>query len=240
MSHKLGIITALPFEAACFTGNAINPGTYQVVAPNVYVYYAGMGPDNATRAAQSLIELTVDALVSWGVAGALDPQLKSGDTVLPVELVDTEGQHYQVSQTWHAALSNKINGHGVYSTGRLLSTSDVQHDPQQKTRLGQSVQAVAIDMESTAVAKVARDAHKPFVVIRTIFDTVSMQIPSSSINATDEYGRVSVLKLMTGLLRSPAELLQYPGLTSAFTKARSSLQRVVQHCGNTLCLPETL
>ena len=240
MSLKLGIIAALPFEAACFSGKAIRPGTHQIVAPNLYVFYAGMGPNNAAHAAQSLVDLKVDGLVSWGVAGALDPALDSGDTVLPVEVLDADGQLYHVNQSWHAALANKLNHGSVYSKGRLVSTSDVQHNPQQKLKLQQSVQAVAIDMESGSVAKVACAADKPFVVIRTIFDAVTMRIPSSSTNATDEYGRVSVRQLMMGLLRSPAELAQYPKLVSSFTKAKAGLRRVAQLCGNELCISEML
>ena len=240
MSPRLGIITALPFEAACFTSDEIRPGTYQVVASNVYVFYAGMGPDNATHAAQTLIDLKIDALVSWGVAGSLDPRLVAGDIVLPVDVLDVDGQHYHVNQDWHTTLTNKLNHPGVYSGGRLVSTHAVQQDARLKSELQQATQAMAVDMESAAVAKVAFNSNMPFVVIRSIFDTISMRIPASSANATDQYGNVSIPKLVSGLMKNPVELLQYPKLINSYTKAKTSLQRVVELCGNELCFSRNL
>lgn len=240
MSPRLGIIAALPFEAACFTSDEIRPGTYQVVEPNVYVFYAGMGPENATAAAQSLVELKVEALVSWGVAGSLDPRLAAGDIVLPVAVLDGDGQFYPVNKNWHTVLTNKLNHQNVYSEGKLVSTHAVQQDPKLKSELLQATQAMAVDMESAAVARVAFNSNMPFVVIRSIFDTISMRIPASSTNATDQYGNVSISKLISGLIKNPAELLQYPKLVSSFAKARTSLQRVVELCGNELCFPGNL
>lgn len=240
MSPRLGIIAALPFEAACFTHNEIRPGTYQIVTPNVYVFYAGMGPDNATSAAQTLVDLKVDALVSWGVAGSLDSGMLSGDIVLPVDVLDVDGQLYHVNQDWHKALTNKLNHPGVYSGGMLVSTHVVQQEARLKSELHQATQAMAVDMESAAVARVALNSNMPFVVIRSIFDTISMRIPASSTNATDQYGNVSIPKLISGLMKNPVELLQYPKLINSYAKAKAGLQRVVELCDKELCFPGNL
>lgn len=237
MSIRLGVIAALPFEAACFSRTPIRPGTYQAVTPDLYVFFAGMGPDNASHAAQLLIDAEVDALMSWGVAGALDPGLVSGDTVLPVQVCDGERQVYPVSQAWHAALKSRLENPRVYAEGTLLSTRDVQHNRQLKSDLHRATQALAVDMESAAVARVAHGANKPFAVVRTIFDTASMRIPASSTNATDQYGHVSVPKLITGLISKPAEMLQYPQMIASFVKAKRGLQRVAELCGHELCFP---
>ena len=248
MGIKLGVIAALPFEAACFTNNKINPGSYQTISQNLIVYYAGMGPENAKQAAQSLIELDVNALVSWGVAGALDSTLNSGDIVLPAEVIDGNGggndsdnvTHIPVHQPWHTALRNKLQQQRLHADGAIISTQDVQHDSHTKSQLRNKTQAIAIDMESAAIAKVALKADKPFVIIRSIFDTLSMTIPQSSTDATDQYGLVSMPKLMAGLLRHPSELLQYPNLVSSFTRAKKSLHHVVEQCGNDLCFTEAV
>ncbi len=240
MSSKLGIIAALPFEAACFTSKKISPGTYQIVAPDVYLFFAGMGPENATQAAQTLVGLNVDALVSWGVAGALDSRLVSGDILLPGEILDQDGEVYHVDRDWYAALKYKLNQQGVYAGGRLVSTPNVQQDIRLKSELHQATQALAVDMESAAVARVARNAEKPFVVIRSVFDTVAMRIPASSTKATDQYGHVSITKLLVSLIKSPVELLQYPRLVSSFNKAKKGLQQVVTCCGHQLCFSEKI
>ena len=237
MSTRFGVIAALPFEAACFSSTPVHPGTYQAIAPDIYVFCAGMGAHNASRAAQTLIAADVDALVSWGVAGALDPGLVSGDTVLPVQVRDSEQHVYATDHAWHAALKSRLEHPRLFADGTILSVQDVQHDVRSKSDLYQATQALAVDMESAAVARVAQNANKPFVVVRTIFDTVSMRIPASSTNATDQYGQVSIPKLITGLARKPAEVLQYPQMIASFAKAKKSLQRVAQLCGHDLCFP---
>lgn len=240
LSARLGLIAALPFEAACFSSTPVYPGAYQAVTADVYVFCAGMGAHNASQAAQALIAADVDALVSWGVAGALDPRLVCGDTVLPVQVRDSEQNVYATDHAWHAALKNRLEQQRLFADGTILSVQDVQHDVRSKSDLYQATQAQAVDMESAAVARVAQDANKPFVVVRSIFDTVSMRIPASSTNATDQYGQVSIPKLMTGLARKPAEVLQYPQMIASFVKAKKSLQRIAALCGYDLCLPPKL
>ena len=237
MSTRLGVIAALPFEAACFSSKPVHPGTYQVVTPELYVFCAGMGAHNASQAAQALIAADVDALVSWGVAGALDPALASGDTVLPVQVRDSEQNIYTVDHAWHAALKSRLGQQRLFADGTILSVQDVQHDVGSKSNLHQATQALAVDMESAAVARVALNANKPFVVVRTIFDSASMRIPASSTNATDQYGQVSIPKLITGVIRMPAEVLQYPQMVGSFAKAKKSLLRVAELCGHDLCFP---
>lgn len=237
LSTRLGVIAALPFEAACFSSTPVRPGTYQAVSPDVYVFCAGMGAYNASQAAQTLIAADVDALVSWGVAGALDPGLVSGDTVLPIQVFDSEQNVYATDHAWHAALQSRLGQQRLFADGTILSVQDVQHDVRSKSDLHQATQALAVDMESAAVARVALSANKPFVVVRTIFDSVSMRIPASSTNATDQYGQVSIPKLISGLARKPAEVLQYPQMIGSFAKAKKSLQRVAELCGHDLCFP---
>mgnify|MGYP001828063893 CR=1 FL=1 len=237
MSTRLGIVAALQFEAGCLTGTPVRPGICQTVTPDVFVFCAGVGQQNARQAAQALIDANVDALVSWGVAGALDPGLVSGDTLLP-EAVRDEAQHiYPVNDAWHASLKTRLDHQHVYADGTLLSTQAMQNDERQKSDLYQATKARAIDMESAAVASTALDANKPYVVVRTIFDTSSMRIPASSTNATDQYGQVSIPKLAKGLIMKPAELLQYPQMIASFAQARRSLQRIVERCGRDLCFP---
>ena len=238
MSFKLGIIAALPFEAACITNKIINPGSYQIIDQNVFVYTAGMGFGNATKAVRALINKNVDAFVSWGVAGALDESLLSGDIVLPEYVIDNNKQRYKVDARWHAKLKKRLTQSNVFPGGTIVSTRDLQHSPQLKSELHQSTQALALDMESAAIAQAASLADKPFVIIRTIFDTASMSIPQSSTNATDQYGKISIPKLFAGLIRNPGELLQYPNLISSYKKAKNSLIRVMTLCGNDLCFAE--
>nr|VFK68564.1 MAG: adenosylhomocysteine nucleosidase [Candidatus Kentron sp. UNK]VFK73646.1 MAG: adenosylhomocysteine nucleosidase [Candidatus Kentron sp. UNK] len=247
---KPGIIAALPLEVACFAKVDLAPHSHRIMA-NAFLYYAGVGSQNATRAAQSLIDAGADALVSWGIAGALDPHLAPGDIVLPTDVIDhVDKQRYPVNQRWRAALKNrldqnrldpnKLDHEKIYSQGSVVSTRAVQPGPRQKAKLHKDTGAMAVDMESAAIAAVANEENKPFIIIRSISDTTAMQLPSSAINATDPYGRVSILGLLAGLTKNPAELRHYPNLIRSLARAKRSLRGIRERCGLDLCLGEAL
>nr|VFJ43628.1 MAG: hypothetical protein BECKDK2373C_GA0170839_100614 [Candidatus Kentron sp. DK]VFJ47717.1 MAG: hypothetical protein BECKDK2373B_GA0170837_101824 [Candidatus Kentron sp. DK] len=89
-------------------------------------------------------------------------------------------------------------------------------------------------MESAAVAKVASETGKPFIVIRSIFDTFAMGLPVSALGAADPYGNVSMLKLISGLLKNPKEIIHYPALIRSSIRAEKGLRKVRELCGDEL------
>lgn len=240
LSAKIGIIAALSSEAKCFAKIDIDPDSYRIISEDSFLHYAGMGAKNAMRAAQSLIDTDVDALVSWGSAGALHPALVPGDIVLPVAVIDySDKRQYQVDQRWHTALKNKL-GHKKIYDGNLASTREVQQGPRQKIKLHRATGALAVDMESAAIAAVASKEKKPFLVIRSISDTAAMHIPKSAIDASDQYGRVSMRGLSVALMKRPREVLHYPRFIRSFASAKQSLREIVELCGFDLCFHEVL
>nr|VFK75805.1 MAG: hopanoid-associated phosphorylase [Candidatus Kentron sp. MB] len=242
---KLGIIAALPLEIKCLSRIDVHPGSCANIADNSILYYAGIGQKNAAQAAQFLIDSGANALVSWGTAGALHPRLTPGDIVLPLAVIDhAQNRLYPVDQRWHGALKSRLE-HGlnpktIHSQQNVVSTREVQSNPRQKKILHQTTGAIAVDMESAAIAAVASKENKPFVVIRGISDTVAMRLPQSALKATDRYGKISLLGLSAALLRTPTELRHYPALIRALSKTKRSLRQVVALCGLHLCLEETL
>nr|VFJ53984.1 MAG: Nucleoside phosphorylase [Candidatus Kentron sp. FW]VFJ58108.1 MAG: Nucleoside phosphorylase [Candidatus Kentron sp. FW] len=242
---KLGIIAALPLEVKCFTDADIKPDSHGMLSENSCVYYSGIGPKNATRAARSLIDSNMDALVSWGIAGALDPALVSGDILLPISVIDyIDSRQYPVNRHWHTILENRLKNTLAhkknYSRQSIISTRDVQGDPPKKIKLHQATGAIAVDMESAAIAAVASKEKKPFIIIRTISDTTAMRLPKSATRATDFYGRTSLSQLSVGLLKNPAELFHYPVLIRSLARAKKSLREIVERCGPDLCIHEVL
>nr|VFK61178.1 MAG: hopanoid-associated phosphorylase [Candidatus Kentron sp. TC] len=237
---KPGIIAALPLEAACFAKVDIGPRSHRVIEGSL-LYYGGVGAENAARAARALMDLKVDALVSWGTAGALDPRLGPGDIVLPTEVIDhADGKRYSVNPYWHGVLGNKLHHKRIYSQGAIVSTRSVQSAPRQKAGLHRTTGAMAADMESAAIAAVAGTEEKPFIVIRSISDTAAMHIPQSAIHATDRYGKVSIPGLFAHLMKNPAELRHYPKLIRSLAKTKRSLREITELCGFDLCLGEAL
>ena len=79
MTAVLGIVAALEMEGRW------------ILASEPLVEVSGGGEERARAAAHSLLERGASALVSWGVAGGLDPELEPGSVVLPDAVVHTDG-----------------------------------------------------------------------------------------------------------------------------------------------------
>ena len=122
---------------------------------------------------------------------------------------------------WHqrvcAAFGGKVETSGVAETHEVLT------DSADKMRLAGKTHAVAADMESAAVARVARDKGVSCLVIRAVVDPVSMGIPASALAAVAATGRRDWWGLCCGLSRRPREVFDVYQLGQAFSKAQKSL-----------------
>ena len=81
MSRRAGIISALPAEADCYAGAPLAPGLQ--ATPSAIIHVCGMGAARAAQAARETLQQGANCLISWGTAAALDPQLRSGDIIVP-------------------------------------------------------------------------------------------------------------------------------------------------------------
>lgn len=186
---------------------------------------SGMGPDRARQMAARLVQEGAQALASWGVAAGLVEGLRAGDLVLPHCVVNGQAQ-ITVNEPWRQRLlSCLVEGPPVYS-GAIAHTPVALSVRAQKTTLGADTQAMAADMESMAVAQVARKAGLPFVAIRAIADTLDLIIPPYALDAVDDVGRTKLGKLLIKLARSPLDVVPLIKLAIGFHHALSSLSYV--------------
>jgi adenosylhomocysteine nucleosidase len=129
---------------------------------DMVVVCGGIGAEAARRATEAVIALYSPATVySAGFAGALRRGLKVGTIVLPRRVVDaTDGSSLDTGM-----------GKDV-----LVSCASVA-DPEQKARLAAAYDAVAVDMEASAVARGAQARGVRFVAIKAISDEVDFPMP---------------------------------------------------------------
>lgn len=122
----------------------------------------GMGTSAATRACELLIDEKVDALVSIGWAGSLSCGLKVGGSYAVREVIEaSSGEHFSTD----------------YREGYALITLDRVADTQEKRRLAQQYQAVLVDMEAAAVARVARAKGLGFLCFKAVSDGPNDKLP---------------------------------------------------------------
>jgi adenosylhomocysteine nucleosidase len=161
----------------------------------VVIIRSGAGRENAARAAEVLIAgHRPEILISAGFAGGLSPTLKRHDILLADSVIDSSGRQIILNQSPpHNDISNegqtppcplahfpfdqsKLNWPNL-QIGKLLSVDHVVREPSEKQSLHQQHQALAVDMETFAVAEVCRRRSVPLCAIRIIHDAANDILP---------------------------------------------------------------
>ncbi len=218
----IGIVTALAAEARTLRDVRRWRDGRDRLDGRTTVIVSGIGPVAADRAARALVEAGADALLSWGVAGGLDPQLRPGAIVLPAAIVGPAGERYPTHAAWRERERRRLAARTPVCEGAILSQATAIADPPTKHAAHRASGAVAIDMESAAIAAVAASRGLPFLVVRAIVDTAADALPDAVVAASRD-GRPDVPRLLAGLLRSPGELGALLGLARRFRAARHAL-----------------
>jgi hopanoid-associated phosphorylase len=231
-----GIVVALPQELSTLTSRKIVKGQSVFLSKTLVLAYSGAGATNAEAAARLLIVQGATHLISWGCAGALSVSLQSGNLLLADKLIDAEGVTLEVDALWHRqvrtglekllALSNKSGF--VLRSGTLLESKTLVSTSCDKQQLQQQTNALALDMESVAIAKVAKAHALPFLAIRAIADPVSMDLPAAVSHAFNAQGDVELGKLLRFLLTHPSELKGLIALGQHFSAAKKTLSFVAK------------
>lgn len=158
------------------------------LGPNrVVLAETGIGKVNAALGAAALLDaFRPDCLVTTGVAGGLDPSLRVADVVVAAQVVyhDVDcgpGNEYgQVqgmpprfdadARLLECALA--VDAGGVRIVRGLLASGDafVAERGQQDAIRGHFPDALAVDMESGAIAQVCHAAGVPFLSLRILSD----------------------------------------------------------------------
>jgi adenosylhomocysteine nucleosidase len=179
------------------------------------VMVGGGTPEGAADAAYQLVEQGVNALVSFGFAGGLDPALRPGSLIIPTSIL-SDGYLYAAEP----ALAERFGG----LTGhRLVAGTLAATDVTAKRELHASTRAHAIDLESGSVARVALAHSLPFVVVRAISDAADRDLPPAALLAVDQWGRIDLVRVLGSLLRQPKQLPALMGLARDADRARRAL-----------------
>ncbi len=234
--NSVGFVIALPAEARTLVRRRIRfnelvelPGGHRLIV-------SGAGPTHAYNAAARLLEHKVGALVSWGCAAALAPTLNAGDLVLPRQILAPDGSRHAVCPEWHERVRKTLAPATRVLTGPLLGNFEIVANAAEKQKLHSTKGAVAVDMESAAVASVATAQGLPFLAVRAIADSADMNLPNAVTVAVDNRGDINLTKLLGYALAHPAEFATLARLGKAFHAAVNTLRRAARRLGTDLFL----
>ena len=149
---------------------------------------SGIGKGNAAITATLLVEkFDVKTVIFSGVAGSLNKDLKVGDVVAGVDVIQHDvdatafgykiGQIPQMKQWAFESDKNLLEkvqniSHKVIF-GRILTGDQFISKKDVKIKLGKDFSALCVDMESGAVAQVCSRLNVKFLIIRSISDSIT-------------------------------------------------------------------
>ena len=184
-AERNGLIVALPAEARSVGVRGVRPGG---CARWEYGWLAvsGIGPHNAMRAAERLLECGVDRIANWGVAGALDRSLAPGDIVVPGRIrhaADDPG--FATDAGARGRIIAACSGSLTVREGDLWSAPEPLASQADKRAVAGRSGAIAVDMEAASIAAVAARAGLPFVAVKAICDPLDRELPLRIMRALD-------------------------------------------------------
>jgi adenosylhomocysteine nucleosidase len=224
--NAVGIVAALAAESRAL-GRATRRGqAHASLADGSLLIVSGMGRAAAGHGARQLVEAGAQALVSFGLAGGLDPALVAGTVVLPSEVISPEGRRFAASSPWRGALHAALAVSQPLCGGTLLTCDAAIGCAADKARAFRDTGAVAVDMESAAVAEVASSHGLPFVAVRAIVDTAGDTLPRALLKVGADGGTLRLGRLLGSLTQTPTDLLRLIRLAHGYRAARRALSRV--------------
>jgi adenosylhomocysteine nucleosidase len=185
----------------------------------------GAGPKLAAQAVEVAIravaaaELSaskLEAVVSTGYCGALDPDLREFQIVAPSEVLDLKSK-----QTFECAPPGTDSPH---CSGLLVSEDRVVSYTPEKQKLRMQG-AIAVDMESAGVAARTSRAGLPFYCIKVVSDRADESFPLDINNMRTKEGRIQRVKIGLHALTHPnivPSLLHWKRRTEDAAKALGS------------------
>jgi adenosylhomocysteine nucleosidase len=228
----VGVVAALAAE-----GRALGPAMpWGGVAPlselallgeGSLLAVSGIGRAAAEVAANALVDAGVSALMTFGMAGGLDPALAAGTVFLPAELISAAGARFATCRSWRQRIGASISPPRAWREGRLLVSDHAIETLAEKAAAFRETGAAAVDMESLAVAAVAAGRKLPFVAVRVIVDTAADMLPGAVV-AASRAGRVRIGRLIAGLALAPGEIGALVRLAARYRTAKRSLRAVAE------------
>ncbi len=214
MPH-LGILTGLRSEARCVS---------RYLAPEAAtIRLSGARRDGAVQGAEALLAAGCTHLLSFGLAGGLDPALPAGTLLLPHDVLSERGESWTIDAAWHAYLADRLDYQALPILGVDIPIASIEA----KTELRRRHQAAAVDMESHVLARAAARAGLPFAAIRVICDAADTVLPPAALVGVTAAGGIDLGKILGSIAAQPGQI---PALLK-LGRAAAFAERILAEAG---------
>jgi hopanoid-associated phosphorylase len=143
-----------------------------------------------------------EAVLSIGLAGALDPSLEVGDVVVGSEVLRPR-RRWETDVAWREWLLARLPG---AHSGAVYGSGEMVLNALDKAKLRRQGGAVLVDMESHVAAQVAAARGLPFGVVRVVSDKATASLPQAVLAGLAEDGSMNLMGVLGALARDPRQL----------------------------------
>jgi adenosylhomocysteine nucleosidase len=166
----------------------------------------GAGPKLAVRAVETAIravsaaELSaskLEAVVSTGLCGALDPNLNENDIVVATEVLNS------ASDDRYACA--RVLSERNFASGKVVTQDRIAITTNEKSELARSG-AMAVDMEAAGVAARSKRAGLPFACIKVVSDRADESFDLNLNEMRSKDGRIARGKIGVYALKHPNKI----------------------------------
>jgi nucleoside phosphorylase len=202
---------------------------------DVFLVATGIGVAQARESARRALRMLgrPRLVISTGVAGALAPELKAGDIVIANRLLleespDSGGAEIaRLSPGIEQAVRDALDRTGLtVATGSLLTAGWLLAGAAAKRWAFGRTGAIAVDMESAALAAEVAGAGIPFVCVRAVMDETDDEIPGAQL--PDATGHIPPLKAAAWFIMNPFALAAIPATIRKLNRATVAIASALE------------
>lgn len=204
----IGLVCALPLELSEFLGRCSKVKTYTggsftfrggfYEKIRIAIVESGPGPARARRATMALLDAHSPRwLISTGFCGALIKGMKVGQIVVSNKISATDLEELTVDIGMSSDAARGLH------VGRTLTVDHIVREVAEKQALAERTNAIAVDMETHAVALVCRERKTRFVAVRAVSDDLSEDLPAEILSVLGDTGAVRFGAVIGALWNRP-------------------------------------
>lgn len=240
--ETVGLIAAIPQESAALLRylkewKRISLGRFRgirfrVMDRDCLLVTSGMGIQRATDGTRALLAATnPHLLISFGIAGAVQDDLRIGDVVVAENCwwlnMGQLGKARSLSPlskaTWTAVVQALQPDGARLVVGTAITTRGSQVSPQLLKEMPHPI----LEMETAGIAQVAAEMGIPLVSVRSISDGPQAPIPFDLEAVLDEEANFRIGEMLRTVLRRPQIILQFQPMMQNSRKAADHAARAV-------------
>ena len=224
--RRVGVLTGIAAERKIIVTTA------RTVTPAPTIACAGANATRARREVRRLLDAGAQALLSFGLAGGLDPTVPTGTLILADTVVQPTGERIATDSGWRDRVGDAAAAAGLDPLIRPIAGSDqLIDDAAAKQALGRRTIAAAVDMESHILADAVRTASLPLLIVRTVADTATQTLPLAALDSIGPGGRTRLARVGIQVLARPGDIPALLRLGREAATALATLRRFALAAG---------